>query len=339
MVQILTDDKPKDLPESVEGNASAFFERVVHVAPVILYVFDLKQMRNVWVNRSICSLLGYSEDDIAAFGENIFQELMHPDDLARYPAHSKNLVGLADGERAIFQYRMNTKAGNWRWLQSEEMPFARGPAGDVVQIIGSASDITDMKTREAQSEMISSEMSHRVKNMFSVINSIVRLTARHETELTTAAQKLSDRITALSTAHSIARSPEVVAQASAHELIRRVLEPFMESNSIVISGDDPSLIWDQITPLSLILHELGTNALKYGAFADPEGRLEVDVASVSDMISVKWYEYCDPIGKIEGPRGFGTRMIDGSIAQLGGTCVRNLTPEGKRVELTFKAKI
>ena len=102
--------------ETFGDQSAEFFEKIVSIAPSILYVFDLVEMRNIWVNRSMFLGLGYTSDEIAEMGSNLLQILMHPDDMARYPEHFKCLKQLAPDEIARFEYRMRGKDGAWYWL-------------------------------------------------------------------------------------------------------------------------------------------------------------------------------------------------------------------------------
>jgi PAS domain S-box-containing protein len=119
--------------------------RVADTVPGILYVYDLVQKRNVWGNREMVGLLGYTEPQIAAMSGRLLDALLHPDDMARYAAHHARLLELPDGVAADFEYRMRCANGDWLWLQSRDMVFRRDAAGRPRQIVGAALDITERR--------------------------------------------------------------------------------------------------------------------------------------------------------------------------------------------------
>lgn len=121
------------------------FRRITDIAPTILYIYDLEQTRNVWVNHDVFESLGYTEAEVQAFGTDVLQRLLHPDDMTHYAAHYGRLRRLGVGEIAEFEYRMQHKDRSWRWLVSREMAFAYADDGSVSQVIGAASDITERK--------------------------------------------------------------------------------------------------------------------------------------------------------------------------------------------------
>ena len=127
-----------------------FLRRVTSVTPTLLYVFDLTAGRNVWANRALHEALGYGRDALDALGPSLLPQLMHPDDLPRFGEHAARLATLADGAVVSFVYRIQRADGTWRWLESREMVFQRDAAGRVEQIVGGATDITEMVEADAE---------------------------------------------------------------------------------------------------------------------------------------------------------------------------------------------
>lgn len=124
-------------------------QHLLDVAPTVLYVYDLVERRNVWGNREVLDLLGYSRAELDAFGDRLLDILLHPDDLEPYAQHRQSLLRLLDGEAQHFEYRMHRADGSWLWLHSREMVFRRTADGAVAQIIGAALDITARREAEA----------------------------------------------------------------------------------------------------------------------------------------------------------------------------------------------
>jgi PAS domain S-box-containing protein len=133
----------------------AFIKQVVDSSPNILYLFDLQEQRNVYANREITVLLGYTPEQIQAMGTNFIQELMHPDDQRRLlPTYFDNLNASQEGEIFEFEYRMKQANGEWRWLYSREVVFSRDAQGVVQQAIGTAQDISDRKRLEQEQAQV-----------------------------------------------------------------------------------------------------------------------------------------------------------------------------------------
>lgn len=130
-------------------------ESIESAMPGVLYVFDVQQRRNIYSNRSLSAALGYSSEDIKGLGENIIPALVHPEDINKIPAWSRENFGTVKET----EYRMKTKSGQWRWFLGRDTVFQRDSEGNVLQIVGLAQDITERK--EAEVHIHESEASYR----------------------------------------------------------------------------------------------------------------------------------------------------------------------------------
>jgi anti-anti-sigma factor len=117
-------------------------EQILDTCPSIVYVYDVVEQRNVYANRELAPVLGYSVVEIQAMGSAMFVTLMHPDDLARLPEHHAHILAAQDGEVQEFEYRMRHRDGEWRWLVSRDVIFTRTDTGQVQQYLGIVEDIT-----------------------------------------------------------------------------------------------------------------------------------------------------------------------------------------------------
>ncbi len=133
--------------QSAFEQSQHFLVKVLEILPSTVYVFDLETESNIFSNRGITDDLGYTPEEILMFGPGLIGQLMHPEDLARYPKHLEALRTLQDGEQIEFEYRMRHRNGQWRWILSRESAFLR-QAGRIKQIIGSATEITDRRVIE-----------------------------------------------------------------------------------------------------------------------------------------------------------------------------------------------
>lgn len=124
-------------------------QQVTDTIPQVLYVHDLIQQRNVYVNRQI-EQLGYTPEAIQEMGDTVLSQLLHPEDLAIASQASDRLAHLQDGEISEIDYRVRHADGSWRWLHCREMIFARDETGRATQILGSAEDTTEQRQAETE---------------------------------------------------------------------------------------------------------------------------------------------------------------------------------------------
>lgn len=263
--------------------------------------------------------------------------MFHPEDQER--AWEVWRRSLATGEPYEIEYRLRHHSGEYRWTLGRAMPM-RDNDGKIVRWIGTCTDIDETKRQREQVEILSRELSHRIKNIFAVVGSLISLSARQAPEHKSFANKIRQRIAALARAHEFVRphselSRKVGRSVTLHALIAEILSPYpaFEAGRIVISGDDEDVDDQSATPLALLIHELATNATKYGALSAENGRVDLTTRVERDYLSMVWAEHGGPI--IQGTpahSGFGTVLSELSIErQLGGQLAREWLEEGLQV--------
>lgn len=268
----------------------------------------------------------------------------HPDDRAWLFAAIAKLVG-PDGEGSFAgQHRIVRSDGAVRWISARKQVFyGKNERGQRQALNGvlAVHDITESKVAEESRLLLLHELNHRVKNLFAVAVGMVKLTARSATTVDDMATALSWRLTALARAHELIQDA-VLGQSSARdvelgEIVRVVLQPHTRSEAHLRLGGPPVLLGPEATTsLALILHELATNAGKYGAFSVPNGQVGICWSLGEDHFEIGWAESNGPI--IEKPpehRGFGTQLARlSATGQLGGTIHYDWRPAGLVVEIT-----
>jgi PAS domain S-box-containing protein len=137
----------KQIEEQLK-ESQRFIQQVADATPGMLYIYDLIEQRNVYVNRQVGEILGYTIEQVQAMGNQLFPLLMHPDDLAELPTPMERFGQAQDGDVIEREYRMRHANGEWRWLWSRDQVFSRTQAGIPYQILGIAHDITDRKQAE-----------------------------------------------------------------------------------------------------------------------------------------------------------------------------------------------
>jgi PAS domain S-box-containing protein len=260
--------------------------------------------------------------------------MFHPDDQER--AWARWRESLASGEPYEIEYRLRHRSGEYRWTLGRAMPM-RDEEGKIIRWIGTCTDIHDAKQTAAQNEILSRELSHRIKNIFAVIGGLIGLSARNDPGQKQFARQLQERVAALGRAHEFVRphSSHSAPQrfpGRLHRVIREILAPYpaLAEGRISISGEDVTVDDRGATPLALLVHELATNASKYGALSAAAGRVHLTTTVNDERVDLRWEENGGPpIASPPGQTGFGTILTELSIVQqLGGAIERNWLPAG-----------
>lgn len=189
-----------------------------------------------------------------------------------------------------------------------------------------------------KADLLAKELNHRVKNLFAVVLAIVRLSARDAPEATPLTESIAQRIMALLKAHEVSQGELGQPSVSLATLVETTLAPY-RSDALTASIAGPDIILDarSITPLGLVLHELTTNAVKYGGWSQPGGAIAVDWAREGSEIVLTWRETGKPIEQQPAREGFGSLLMKSSARQLGGQVERAFTPQGAVVTIRFPA--
>lgn len=145
-----------------------FIQQITDTTPGIVYVYDLVERRNVYINNQVFNILGYTAEQIQARGSVVLEQLMHPEDLARLPEHFQRLASVQNGEM-VFEYRMRNANGKWHWFCTQDKVFKRTSDGSIHQVLGVALDITRRKQalealeQQRQREQLVTKMLERIR--------------------------------------------------------------------------------------------------------------------------------------------------------------------------------
>ena len=184
-----------------------------------------------------------------------------------------------------------------------------------------------------RADLLARELNHRVKNLFAVVLAIIQLSGRDKPESKEVTDGIADRVRALLTAHEVSQGELDRPVASLRALVETTLAPYRSSKLTAdIEGDEILLPAKQVTPLGLVLHELTTNAVKYGAWSSG-GTIAVDWQRVGDTIKLVWQEQGDAIETEPERRGFGSMLMTSASRQFGGSIEREFLAEGVRVTI------
>ncbi|MFL0585011.1 sensor histidine kinase [Sphingomonas olei] len=272
-----------------------------------------------------------------------WNDMFHPDDQAR--AWQVWQHSLATGDAYQIEYRLRHFDGTYRWVLGRALPI-RDSRGRITRWFGTCTDIHEQKLALEEREVISQELSHRIKNIFAVIGGLIQVAARAHPELVPLAADLRARIAALGKAHDFVRPHSPHSRPSAHQdslrgLLEQLFAPYQAhpGERLVISGTDIAVDDRAATPLALLFHELATNASKYGALSVAGGRVWIAISRDEATARIVWREEGGPgIDASAIAAGFGTQLIElSAVRQLGGAVVRDWRPTG--LELVMEAPV
>lgn len=267
---------------------------------------------------------------------------IHPDDFAR--SRPAFVATLGRGESFEDEFRMKVASGQWRWVLSRVVPITT-PEGER-RWVGTLIDIEREHRQREANDILTNELSHRIKNIFAVISGLIAIRARGREEVAEFAGELSAAVHALGTAHDYVRPLEGRNSDCLQGLMRDLLAPYHNGKvgRVSIGGDDVTIGARAATPLALVFHELATNSAKYGALSGGGGAVSIEIRGYSgddERICVDWHETGVPTRAETTPdrEGFGSRLLRMAIeGQLQGNFKRSFTEDGILVEIVFPAK-
>ncbi len=187
-----------------------------------------------------------------------------------------------------------------------------------------------------RADLLARELNHRVKNLFAVVLAIVKMSGKDAPEAKPVIERIAARIMALLKAHEVTQGVSAQRSAALDALVETALDPYRSAeHRAVIEGPLVDLPETKVVPLGLVLHELVTNAVKYGAWSQPGGTIAVRWTRDDGRLHLEWEEACafPCISGEDARRGFGSTLIDGSARQLEGTITREWRDSGLAVTI------
>jgi PAS domain S-box-containing protein len=259
----------------------------------------------------------------------------HPDDLELMWSRVAKALDPASEGRYDVEYRVKQLDGSWRWLSAwGQVEFeGDGPARKPVAIAGASRDLTERKQAEEFQRLLLNELNHRVKNTLATIQAITWQTLRSARDLPSAREALDRRIHSMAQAHDLLTA-RAWTGANLADIVMRALDAFTPVQ-VDISGAAVDVSSKHALALSLALHELATNATKYGALSRPEGRVGVRWRVQEGLLHLEWEERDGPPVVSPTQKGFGSRLLEQLIVHdLGGGIKLNYDLSGVRCWIT-----
>jgi two-component sensor histidine kinase len=198
-------------------------------------------------------------------------------------------------------------------------------------------EITQRKHAEEQQATIAAELNHRFKNVLSLVQSLASQTVRASKSLESFNDAFSGRLQALASAHDLLTQTRS-SGIGLSELVASILAPFRSRDErIKASGSHISLPMDAVVPVSMALHELTTNAVKYGALSNTSGHIDIGWRLVEQngyQVELTWQESGGPLVR-RSAAGFGTKLIDRVLRDLGAETELKFDPRGVHCRVVF----
>lgn len=281
-------------------------------------------------------LLGAEACAVMSFAA--FLERVHPADRSRLNDSIAQAMHAGPESRLDVQYRVNPRAGEpTRWLRSRAQVIKR--AGERYRLVGTVRDVSADKAAEAHRQLLNNELQHRVKNTLAVVQGIVSQSLKNVATPAEAREAITSRLSTLAHAHDILTQTSWSAAPIGSVIEGAVLAHCADTSRVAVDGPPVELKAKSALALSMTLHELFTNATKYGALSNDKGVVElswtVETAEGDDRFDLVWLERGGPIVKVPTRFGFGTRLTGSSLAgDLGGRGVVDYAPGGVRWSLS-----
>jgi PAS domain S-box-containing protein len=319
----------QEMQEALRASQQRFSE-FMHCLPGLAWIKDLEG-RYVYANEAAQNVFGKADRLYGKADDQIFE----PETAAQFRKNDGLALGQPAGIQVIEQ--LKHADGSVHYSLVSKFPMT-GVDGRTNMIGGVAIDVTDWKLAEKRQHLMLNELNHRVKNTLAIVQAIASQTWRATQDATEFQSAFSVRVMALARAHSLLTKTQWQG-ASIRDLIVGALEPFTDNAGSRISSEGPDIHIDSnsAVTLSLLLHELATNASKHGSLSVPNGSLSVlwHRTTDDDQASVKiaWREKDGPVATAPVKKGFGSRLVVASMEQLKGNVELEFPPEGFRCTL------
>jgi two-component sensor histidine kinase len=281
------------------------------------FIWD-ERMRTLW---------GLPDDAVPTY--ELFRNALNPADVERSDGALLTATNPArDGDYEVEYRVIGIKDGIERWILAQGRAFFQD--GKAIRMVGTARDVTERKQREAHVRFLMREIAHRSKNLLAVIQAMARQTAVTAGSAHDFEQIFSARLQALAASHDILMDEDWHG-ASIEELVRTQVGHYVDliGTRIDLAGPEMMLKPEAAQNLGLALHELATNAAKYGALSNEDGRIEIRWELDQSRFRIGWQEIGGPPVSPPQREGFGHKVVTRIVTlALEGTVDLRFEPSG-----------
>jgi PAS domain S-box-containing protein len=296
-----------------------------------VWEWNLRTNKVVW-NPELADIFGLEPDVMKSYAD--LRARVHPDDRA-VVEYARDAV--RHHERLSVEFRIIRPDGRFHWISTTGGVLYDEITGEPTRIIGNATDITERKRAEERQYALVAELHHRLKNVLATVSAVVSRTRQGSRSAAKFAAALDGRIRSMATTHEMLSSGrwEGISLAG---LIRRELAPYAAPDNAKINGPEVLLRPEAGQAMAIVLHELATNAAKYGALSTENGHVSIrwycPLNGSHRPVVLEWQESGGPPVVAPGKSSYGTSIIRDLIPyELGGTVDYVLAPGGVRCRL------
>jgi PAS domain S-box-containing protein len=316
--------------EAVLRESEAGLQEALTAGAVTAFEWDVRTGASRRSNNA-AQILGF--DPREPFSASRFLQHVHPDDRVQFKAHVRGVS--PETSSYALTFRFIRPDGQEVWLE-ETSRAEFDAAGRFVLLKGLTRDITARKRAEERQDMLIAEFDHRVKNILARVAVVAMYTRQGSRSMDEFIQTLDGRIQSMATAHSLLSQSRWTG-AGLVDLVRHQLGPYTTEANTTVRGPNVMLTAAATQAVAMVLHELVTNAAKYGALSSPEGRVSVEWEAPDGSLSIAWRETGGPTVTAPAPQsGYGTSLIRDLIPhELGGTVDLVMAPEGVRCTIVI----
>jgi PAS domain S-box-containing protein len=290
-------------------------------------------------NDGLAHLVGRPKSELV--GRSVFS-FTHPDDLEedrqQFQRQVRGEISQYDTEKRYVRADGSTL---WVHLLSSTVKDMNGSFLYAVRV---ATDVDERKRAEARYQVLINELNHRVKNTLATVQSFAKQTASRSADISDFMSRFEGRLMALSKAHDRLTRRSWQGTSLSEIVSEELALHGGEQRGLSLSGEDVALSPRHALALSMALHELGTNAIKYGALSRPQGSIRVEWAverdnhSTPKRVRLAWSETGGPAPSRDRGSGFGSRLLDAMAVEMEGEAEREFAPEGLIWRVSFPVK-
>ena len=262
-----------------------------------------------------CELLGLPRE-VSLIPTSRFLQLVHASDI---PGLKESIrAAFSSGCELSHEFRLRrSDTGEIRWVALKSCIVERDDDGEPLVVAGLGFDVTKRRQEQEARELLNQELAHRMKNLLSVVGSIVTMSGEHRPEARDFVTSVQARLGSLAATH------ELLTQADGRpialgSLFEKVLAPLGVLERIDAAGDRDFLLGaHDAQTIALVMHELATNAIKYGALSNGAGRVAVtfevaigERAAEQPLLTLRWEENGGPATAAPTSKGFGLTLLE-----------------------------
>ncbi|CAN7470221.1 PAS domain-containing protein [Phenylobacterium sp. LjRoot219] len=309
-------------------------EQAIELTGIGVFQWDRDDPETVLWSEHLYAMYGIPPQTPITVGS--FRELVHPDDLGPTLAALDDAGDKPGAADLSFEHRIIRGDGQIRWVLQQLRVHSDAEGRKAIQ--GTTLDVTERRDAEEWRRLQMREIAHRSKNALTVMMAMVQQAARSSTTVEDLSERIVARLGAMAKSQDLASAangaaltlPQLAGQVlDVFDLSRFDIDPRLEA--VVLPGE-------VVIACALLLHELATNAVKYGALSAPDGRVALTLEPLPDgRAGVEWREHGGPRVTAPGRQGFGTRLLSTALQTRGGAVHPDFAPEGFTAHIEMPA--